>query len=111
SPQMPLQGLIAREGGYADLGRARVEALTYLRFGTQFDVQELGAAAPRAKLDAKPIADLIAEAEAGLVDLLTAFANPDHPYLSAPRPERVQYEGDFTRLARRDEWTGSQTFD
>ena len=111
SPQMPLQGLIAREGGYADLGRARVEALTYLRFGTQFDVQELGAAAPRAKLDAMPIADLIAEAEAGLVDLLTAFANPDHPYLSAPRPERVQYESDFTRLARRDEWTGSQTFD
>ena len=38
SPQMPLQGLIAREGGYADLGRARVEALTYLRFGTQFVV-------------------------------------------------------------------------
>lgn len=111
SPQMPLQGLIARDGGYEDIGRARVEALTYLRFGTQFDVQELGAAAPRAKLEAKPMADLIAEAEAGLVDLLTAFANPDHPYLSAPRPERVQYESDFTRLARRDEWTGSQTFD
>lgn len=111
SPQMPLQGLIARDGGYAELGRARVEALTYLRFGTQFQVQDLGAAAPRAKIEAKPIADLIAEAEADLIDLITAFSNPDHPYLSAPRPERVQYESDFTRLARRDEWTGSQTFD
>ncbi|MEM7328726.1 MAG: double-strand break repair protein AddB [Pseudomonadota bacterium] len=111
SPQMPLQGLIAREGGYSDLGRAQVEALTYLRFGTQFDVQDLGAAVPRAKVDAKSIAELIADAEAGLIELLTAFANPDHPYLSAPRPERVQYESDFTRLARRDEWTGSQRYD
>lgn len=111
SPQMPLQGLIAREGGYEQIGRAQVEALTYLRFGTQFQVQDLGAAAPRAKLDAMPMADLIAEAETGLVELLTAFANPEHPYLSAPRPERVQYESDFSRLARRDEWTGVGTFD
>ncbi|MEM9572457.1 MAG: double-strand break repair protein AddB [Pseudomonadota bacterium] len=111
SPQMPLQGLIAREGGYAEIGPADVEALTYLRFGTQFQVQELGAAAPRSKIAEKPIADLIADAETGLIDLLTAFANPDHPYLSAPRPERVQYDSDYTRLARRDEWTGSDTFD
>ncbi|MEL7283968.1 MAG: double-strand break repair protein AddB [Pseudomonadota bacterium] len=111
SPQMPLQGLIARDGGYDALGPSQVEALTYLRFGTQFQVQDLGAAAPRAKLDAKPMAELIAEAETGLVELLTTFANPDHPYLSAPRPERVQYESDFTRLARRDEWTGVTTFD
>lgn len=111
SPQMPLQGLIAREGGYSEIGKARVEALTYLRFGTQFQVQELGAAAPRSKLAEKPIAELICDAEAGLVSLLTAFANPDQPYLSAPRPERVHYESDYTRLARRDEWTGSDTFD
>ena len=111
SPQMPLQGLIAREGGYADIGPARVDALTYIRFGTQFQVQELGAAAPRSKLEAMSMADLIAEAEAGLITLLTAFADPNHPYLSAPRPERVDYESDFTRLARRAEWTGSTTFD
>jgi len=111
SPQMPLQGLIARDGGYEALGRVPVGALTYLRFGTQFQVQELGAAAPRAKLDAKPMADLIEQAEIGLIQLLTAFADPAHPYLSAPRPERVQYESDFTRLARRDEWAGIGTYD
>lgn len=111
SPQMALQGLIAREGGYEALGRARVDALTYLRFGTQFQVQELGAAAPRAKLEAKPMADLIADTQTGLIKLLTAFADPDHPYLSAPRPERVHYESDYNRLARRDEWTGVETFD
>jgi len=111
SPQMPLQGLIAREGGYGEIGETEVAALTYLRFGTQFQVQELGAAAPRSKLAEKPIAELISDAEAGLISVLTAFANPEQPYLSAPRPERVQYESDYTRLARRDEWTGSDTFD
>ena len=111
SPQMPLQGLIAREGGYKKLGKAQVEALTYLRFGTAFDVREIGEANARARIDAAPIADIIADAERGLVNLLTAFAKPDHPYLSAPRPERVTHESDFSRLARRDEWTGLATYD
>jgi len=111
SPQMPLQGLIAREGGYEKLGKADVDALTYLRFGTAFEVREIGAANSRAKIEAAPIADIIADAEAGLVRLLTAFADPDHPYLSAPRPERVSYESDYSRLARRDEWTGLSTYD
>jgi len=111
SPQMPLQGLIARNGGYKALGPAEIEALTYIRFGTAFDVREIGAANARAKIEAAPIAEIIAEAEAGLIRLLTVFADPSHPYLSAPRPERVSYESDYTRLARRDEWTGLATYD
>lgn len=111
SPQMPLQGLIAREGGYEALGSAPVDALTYIRFGTRFEVQNIGAAAPRAKLEAKSMADIISDAEQGLISLLTAFADPNHPYLSAPRPERVAYESAFSRLARRSEWTGLSTYD
>ena len=109
SPQMPLQGLIAREGGYERLGARPVEALTYIRFGTAFEVQEIGHA--RSKLEPKPISEVIAEAEAGLHRLILAFADPSHPYLSAPRPERVTYESDYSRLARRDEWTGLATYD
>lgn len=111
SPQMPLQGLIARDGGYEKLGKADVEALTYLRFGTAFDVREIGEANARAKVEAAPISEIIADAEDGLVRLLTAFADPSHPYLSAPRPERVAYESDYSRLARRKEWTGLSTYD
>ena len=111
SPQMPLQGLIARDGGYEKLGVRDVSALTYLRFGTQFEVQTLGAAAQRGKIEAVTPDALIRAAEAGLIRLLTAFADPEHPYLSAPRPERVNYESAYTRLARRDEWTGLATYD
>ncbi|MEO1304056.1 MAG: double-strand break repair protein AddB, partial [Pseudomonadota bacterium] len=111
SPQMPLQGLIAREGGYGALGKTEIGALTYIRFGTQFGVIELGSAAARGKIEAKPVSDLIQDAQAGLVELLTAFANPNHPYLSAPRPERIVYESAYSRLARRNEWTGLSTHD
>lgn len=111
SPQMPLQGLIAREGGYGKLGKADIEALTYLRFGTAFEIREIGEANARAGIEAASIADIVADAEAGLIRLITAFSKPDHPYLSAPRPERVSYESDYSRLARRDEWTGLTTYD
>lgn len=112
SPQMPLQGLIATRGGYDGIPEnTKVDALTYLQFGTKFEVREIGEANSRAKLEAIEMADLISETERGLIKLLTQFANPDHPYLSAPRPERVAYESDYTRLARRDEWTGEDTYD
>ncbi len=111
SPQMPLQGLIARDGGYAALGAHSVDALTYLRFGTAFEVREIGEENRYAKLEAVAIADIVADAEAGVVRLLTAFADPQHPYLSAPRPERVRFESDYVRLARRDEWTSLATHD
>ncbi|GAB5456760.1 MAG: double-strand break repair protein AddB [Henriciella sp.] len=111
SPQMPLQGLIARNGGYKELGKAEVEALTYIRFGTGFDVQNIGDAAARGKIEAKSMAEVIADAELGLLRVLTSFADPAHPYLSAPRPERVIYESAYTRLARRSEWTGLSTYD
>ena len=43
--------------------------------------------------------------------LLVTFENPEHPYLSAPRPERITYESAYTRLARRAEWAGLTTYD
>ncbi|MEM7492744.1 MAG: double-strand break repair protein AddB [Pseudomonadota bacterium] len=108
SPQMPLQGLIAREGGYDGLSGRRVGALTYIQFGTKFEVREIGEEAGRgqSKLDAVDIAEVIEAAEIGLHELLTAFANPAQPYRSEPKIERVSYRSDYARLARREEWEG-----
>ncbi len=114
SPQMSLQGLIAQRGGYGKLaGSVSVEALTYIRFGAQFKVDEIGQKAGTGKneLDPKPIAEIIDEAEQGLIRLLTAFADPAKVYLSAPQPERVTFWSDYTRLARRPEWAGLDAYD
>lgn len=108
SPQMPLLGLIAQRGGFDRLERALVSALTYVQFGTKFGVTDIGNPARGEK---KPVSEIIEETETGLIALLTQFADQDHPYLSAPRPERVQYWSDYTRLARRDEWLGMDTYD
>ncbi|MEL8055835.1 MAG: PD-(D/E)XK nuclease family protein, partial [Pseudomonadota bacterium] len=111
APQMPLQGLITREGGYDGISGRDVGALTYLRFGTQFEVREIGEASAkgaRVKFEAVEIADIVADAERGLHELLVAFANPDEPYRSQPKSERVNYASDYSRLARCDEWEGQE---
>ncbi|GAB5458133.1 MAG: double-strand break repair protein AddB [Henriciella sp.] len=108
SPQMPLLGLIAEKGGFDTLEPAHVSALAYVQFGTKFAVTEIG---KPARGEHKPVSEIIAETEADLIQLLRTFANQAHPYLSAPRPERVQYWSDYTRLARRDEWMGQDTYD
>ncbi|MEO1641986.1 MAG: double-strand break repair protein AddB [Pseudomonadota bacterium] len=108
SPQMPLQGLIAREGGYGDAASRDVGALTYIRFGTQFEVREIGEESGRgqSKLEEVEIAEIIRGTEKGLHDLLKAFADPSQPYRSQPKSERVSYASDYARLARREEWEG-----
>ncbi|MEM1086592.1 MAG: double-strand break repair protein AddB [Pseudomonadota bacterium] len=109
APQMPLQGLIAREGGYKGIEGRDVDALTYIRFGTQFNVREIGEESGRgqSKLEAMTVADVISEAEKGLYSLLKAFADPTEPYRSQPKAERMSYASDYSRLARRDEWEGT----
>ncbi len=109
APQMPLQGLIAEAGGYPALGKRRIEALTYIQFGTQFKVSSIGQG--QKKEADQNVAEILEAARTGLVALLTQYANPEHPYLSAPRPERVKYDGDFSHLARRAEWAGLTRYD
>ncbi|MEM6534276.1 MAG: double-strand break repair protein AddB, partial [Pseudomonadota bacterium] len=109
APQMPLQGLIAQRGGYPGVKQGMsVNALTYVQFGSTFDMREIGAGA---RGGAKPVEEIIAEAEQGLLDLLATYGDPDHPYLSSPIPERVAYASDYERLARRAEWAGLSVYD
>ncbi len=105
NPQMPLQAIIAAEGGFAEKGvkAASVSALTYVRFGTQFAVRNIGDHV-RKDMPEKPIEEIIAETREGFLKLIGKFADPDHPYVSMPRPKWAKYGSDYARLARRDEW-------
>ncbi|MEM5515576.1 double-strand break repair protein AddB [Henriciella sp. AS95] len=105
NPQMPLQAIIAEEGGFADEGVAAkpVSALTYVRFGSRFDVRNIGDKSGSQHPE-KPLAEIIAETREGFLKLIAKFAEPDHPYISMPRPKWAKYGSDYARLARRDEW-------
>ena len=96
APQLPLEALIAAEGGFADLTAAETGALVYLRLNGGNPPGEETAY----KLDPPALA---AEARDGLLALIRAFDDPATPYFSAPHGEPLTYDG-YDHLARWGEW-------
>jgi len=101
SQQMPLQALIAQEGGFKDVPADEVSELTYVAVKAKPEVRVVGTS----KVLEKSPTELADDARNGLVRLINAYSDPERAYLSAPRAQFVQYEGDYGRLARRAEWT------
>ena len=95
SPQMPLQALIAAAGGYQGIPVGEIAELSYIAFKAKPDERVL-----------KRPQELMEAAKEGISTLIAAYDSEDQPYFSAPRPQFIKYVGDYTRLARRDEWTG-----
>ncbi|NBC21187.1 MAG: double-strand break repair protein AddB [Alphaproteobacteria bacterium] len=93
--QMPLQALIAREGGFESIGPAPVEALVYVSFRARHEIRELS----------EPPDKLADTARSGLERLISAYRQEDQPYLSAPRVQFVGFDYGYNRLARRAEWS------
>ncbi len=98
--QMPLQALIALEGGFGNLPKANVEALEYIAFKAKPEatfVEDKSGTTPD---------DFARAFEANLMTLITGVRSGETPILSAPRVQFRKYETDFDRLARRAEWGG-----
>ena len=93
--QMPLQGWIASEGGFDGFTVANVGEMSFLRFGATPREHVIDVAEPQ---------QLIDDAAEGLRNLILAYADPDQPYLSAPRVALLSHDFGYARLARRDEW-------
>ena len=98
--QMPLQAFIASKGGFEDVTTTALNELVYIAFKAKPKVSIVGA---RMK-PSKSASELAADAEAGLIRLLTEWRSEDAVFLSAPRPQMTGY-GTYDRLARRPEWT------
>lgn len=104
--QMPLQALIAAEGGFTPFGPTAVSELAYVAFKARPDVRLVG---PGKSLEASP-GELAERARDGLMRLLNAYESEAQPYFSAPRVQFLKYESDYAVLARRAEW-GSEVSD
>jgi ATP-dependent helicase/nuclease subunit B len=99
APQLPLEGVIAEQGGFAGIASAAAGELTFLRLG--------GGDPPGEILSALGKADAVQsveEAWRGLCNLIDKFDLVSTPYHSVPRPE-FAYAGDYDHLARIGEWT------
>jgi ATP-dependent helicase/nuclease subunit B len=102
APQLPLEALIAAEGGFAGLDRCAVSKLLYIHVTGRGEGGEERDAA--AKKDPETLAS---EARERLIGLIARYADPDTPYEVKRRsgPFRLAYRYDqYEHLARIKEW-------
>ncbi|HEV2562935.1 MAG TPA: double-strand break repair protein AddB [Rhizomicrobium sp.] len=98
SPQMPLEGAILLEGGFAPLGKRTPEELLYIHFaGKKEPVECL-----RIDCDA---AELSKEAAENLARRIAEFDDEAMPYISRVMVEKARAPGDYDHLARVREWS------
>lgn len=102
SPQLTLEGLILRDGGFAIAPeRAEITALQHLKLGAG-GTGEPDYVDPKGKT----LSELIEQHRAQLIALLSQFRLPATTYPSMPRAGVALRHNAYDHLARNDEWAG-----
>ncbi len=102
APQLALEAAIAKAGGFAGLAPGPVAELVYIRLhgGEKPGEERRIESSPKAK-EPVPPADELADLALERLRLWVAkFDDPATPYLSRPRPQFIDYAGDYDHLAR-----------
>lgn len=99
SPQLPIEGMIAADGGFEGVPAEPVRELAYWRLS---GLAQAGEVRPAAK---RPADELIADLRGGLAAFVAAFDDRAMPYRSRPRPEFGPRYSDYDHLARVREWS------
>ncbi|RAU23143.1 double-strand break repair protein AddB [Paramagnetospirillum kuznetsovii] len=97
APQLPLEGAMARYGGFGGVKAAEPSRLLYWRL-------KGGEAGGEEKSAGDDAYTLATEALDGLRALITAFDDPETPYAARPHPEHAPKYSDYLHLARVREW-------
>ena len=93
APQLPIEALIANNGGFTDLPAAEINQLMYWKLGDKvISIND-------------EISQLLNHTQQHLVELIKHFAKPDSTYLSRPNPKHVPEYSDYEHLARVKEWS------
>ena len=100
SPQLPLEAVIAREGGFPGVGPGEAEDIELLYWELK-GRQEPG---KESAVDPKD-RDLVEEARAGLLALIETYRDPAMPYLAQPRGGLAPRFNDYEYLERLAEWS------
>ena len=101
APQLPLEAIIAADGGFVGVPAKPVSDLSYWRLtgrGNGGEIQSVG----------KNAEDLRAQALEGLSTLIAVFDNDETPYEARPHPDMAPRYGDTQHLARVKEWAAAE---
>lgn len=101
APQLPLEAVIAEDGGFAGIGAKPVRDLDYWRLRGSNPAGEVSSAGDDP-------AELAAEAKQGLEALIRLFDDVETPYEARPRPDAAPKYSDYEHLARVKEWASSE---
>lgn len=96
-PQLPLEALILKSGGFEGLAPMEACALGYW-------VMSGGREAGGVKMLEDGVGDLLQDTEEALQNLVRVFDDGDVPYLSLPRSDKLPRFNDYLHLARVQEW-------
>lgn len=102
APQLPVEGLIARDGSFGGI-RGPVVALEYWRLAGDEEGGE-----DRIVGRAEAVEALLGTAREGLGRLLAHFADETTAYVAIPRPEVAARFNPYDHLTRRQEWWGRE---
>jgi ATP-dependent helicase/nuclease subunit B len=101
SPQLALEGLIARMGGFAITGKADVANLSYMRLRSKNDFKN-----ERIHNEKNSLDDIINNAEQELLKLIKGYQLREQGYISRRAPFKDgDISGDYDHLARTREWS------
>lgn len=102
APQLPLEAVIALNGGFEQLAAARIAGLRYISAN--------GGEPPGIEIPIKvdDLAALAEETRRGLERLIAAFDDPSTPYRAVRRPAYDYRYDEFKHLARVAEWQGGE---
>lgn len=104
APQLPLLAAMAEAGAFGPEFAVPASELTYWRVGGGAEPGEVGGLGTP-----EQVRELIAGAVGGLQRLITAFDDPDRPYLAQPHPGNLPVFSEYADLARLAEWaTGGE---
>lgn len=101
APQLPLEAVIAADGGFEGVPAKPVSDLSYWRLSGRGDGGEIRPAGDSAE-------DLRIGALDGLLALIAIFDDPNTPYEARPHPDMAPQYGDTQHLARVKEWSTAE---
>lgn len=107
SPQLPLEAAMVLRGGFRNVPEAQgIDRLVYWRLtGGPDPGQEVTINSD----EDQSLTDLAEATWQNLLDRISAYDNPDQPYLSHPHPGQEPRFADYARLARVPEWSTART--
>lgn len=96
APQLPLEAVLAADGGFQGLPPAEATHLLYWRL--------TGGREAGKELALDDVADLVEQARAAVLHLATDYLAGEKPFTARPHPGRTSRNQDYAHLARVAEW-------